>query len=972
MTVSHGFELLRERRLPELASLARLYRHERTGAELLSILNDDENKVFAVSFRTPPADSTGVAHILEHSVLCGSRRYPVKAPFLELVKSSLKTFLNAMTYPDKTVYPVASQNLQDFYNLVDVYLDAVLHPLITPDILRQEGWHYEIDEAEGSLRYKGVVFNEMKGAYSSPDSLAFRISQQSLYPDTTYGVSSGGDPKDIPDLTYEAFKAFHERCYHPSNARLFFYGNDDPERRLKWLEERLAGFSPAAIDASVALQPRFAAPRRLQRSFASSAAAQGRQARVCVNWMLDEFSEGKIELAWSLLEEILVGTPASPLRKALIDSGLGDGLTMSGLVDSLRQPMFTVGLKGADDADGEKIEALIFATLEELAAGGLDPLTIEAAVNTLEFRLRENNSGSIPRGLAVLGRALTPWNYGHDPLAALAWEAPLAAIKSDLAKGERLFEDLIRRWLIDNLHRTTTLFTPDAQQGAREVAEERARLDQAWAAMNDDQRKVVVEQMQALKRRQETPDTPGALATIPVLTLKDLPARGASLPVAETSADGTRVFTHDLATNGVIYLDVGLDLRTLPPELTPWVGLFSRALLETGAGDQDFVQLSQRIGRFTGGIRAQDWTSAIIGSDRAAAWLFLRAKAVPEKAGEMLAILRDVLLGARLDDHRRVGQLAREQKTVLEAQLIPMGHAFAVRRLRAAHGEAGWAAEQMGGVSQLAFLRRLGGERPATEGDEATRALSAMRNILVNRSSLLCNVTADGESLRRFEPQLARFLDTLPSGASAQPAWPACDLPRFEGLAIPARVNYVAKGANLYKLGFRPGGAALVARQHLGMAWLWEKVRVQGGAYGASCAFDVLSGDFTFSSYRDPNLLRTLEAFDGSASFLRTAPLDESELTRSIIGTIGAIDACLLPDAKGLTSLQRVLTGESDARRQRLREEALGASAADLRAFADALDAVAREGRVAALGSSEALAEANAERGGWLSLSSAL
>src|SRR5215472_2978792 len=394
MTATYGFELIREQKLSEINSTARYYRHVATGAELISLLNADENKVFGVSFGTPPSDSTGVAHILEHSVLCGSRKYPIKEPFVELLKSSLNTFLNAMTFPDKTCYPVASQNVQDFYNLIDVYLDAVFFPRLTPQIFQQEGWHYELDTPDAPMTYKGVVFNEMKGNYSSPDSLLSEYSQRSLYPDITYGVDSGGDPKHIPDLSYQQFKAFHERYYHPSNAKLFFYGDDDPDERLRLIDARFDEFDRIEVDARVPLQPRFHALRHLTHSYPAGQAERppgeaAREAMLTVNWMLDEPADVESALALNILEEILIGTPAAPLYKALIDSGLGQALAGSGLDDGLRQPMFSIGLKGIDLANAEKIEGLIGDTLGALAKDGIDPLTVDAALNTIEFRLRE-------------------------------------------------------------------------------------------------------------------------------------------------------------------------------------------------------------------------------------------------------------------------------------------------------------------------------------------------------------------------------------------------------------------------------------------------------------------------------------------------------------------------------------------------------------------------------------------------------
>lgn len=446
MEIIHGFQLFRDQDIPELNTRAKLFRHVKTGAELLSLENDDENKVFGITFRTPPTDATGVAHILEHSVLCGSRKYPVKEPFVELLKGSLQTFLNAFTYPDKTCYPVASQNLQDFYNLIDIYLDAVFYPRLTPHIFQQEGWHYELENPDDPLIFKGVVFNEMKGAFSSPDRMLAEYSRHSLFPDTTYGLQSGGHPQHIPDLTYAQFKTFHQSYYHPSNARIFFYGDSPAEDRLRLVNDYLEDFEPLEIDSAVRLQPCFDQPKHIEHFYAvSQDAGAGKKDMVTVNWLLAETSDPETNLALHVLEHILIGMPASPLRKALIDSGLGEDLAGVGLEDELRQMYFSTGLKGINVQSANQVEALILQTLTRLAEEGIDPHTIEAALNTIEFRLRENNTGDFPRGLLLMLRSLTAWLYNGDPLALLAFEAPLASIKARLADDGTYFEDMIRQ-----------------------------------------------------------------------------------------------------------------------------------------------------------------------------------------------------------------------------------------------------------------------------------------------------------------------------------------------------------------------------------------------------------------------------------------------------------------------------------------------------------------------------------------------
>lgn len=969
MTTTHGFEELRRTRIAEINSEARHYRHKRTGAELLSIVNADENKVFGITFRTPPADSTGIAHILEHSVLCGSRKFPVKDPFIRLAQGSLNTFLNAMTYSDKTTYPTASQNLQDFYNLIDVYLDAVLHPLISREILAQEGWHYELESPDKPLIYKGVVFNEMKGAYSSPETILYKLSQESIFPDTIYGHDSGGDPAVIPELTYEAFTAFHRRYYHPSNARIYFYGDDDPEERLRLIDERLSGFGAEKPDSGIALQARFTAPRRRDATYAAGDDPETARSYLTLNWMLDEAAEPEAALALRVLDQVLTGTPASPLRKALIDSGLGEEV-VAGLELDTRQVAALYGLKGIDAASAAKVEALILDTLRSICASGLQKATIEAALNTVEFRLRENNTGHFPRGLSLMLRSLTTWLHDRDPIARIAFEAPLKALKARIASGERVFERLIQTHLLDNPHRATVVVRPDPQKAAREAAEERARLDKVQARLAPGDVEELVAQTAALKRWQETPDTPEAIATIPSLRLSDLPRTNKRIPVERTSVEGVEVLTHDLATSGILYLDLAFDLHALCADQLPLVDVLGRALTETGAGTLDFVALSEWIGRSTGGIRPSTFASALSGRQGSAARLVMRAKAVPEKADELISILGDVLLSSRLENAERIGQIVLEEKASAEARLTPMGHLLASRRLRSHFSEDGWVQEQMGGFTRLFAMRALA-ERARSDWPSVERDLVDMRRRLVTRAGLVANVTADGAATARFLPKLASLLRSLPAATAigGESPWPWRRAARDEGFTMPAKVNYVAKGGDLRALGHEPTGAALVVQNFLGTTWLWDKVRLQGGAYGGMCRLDRLSSVFSYASYRDPNLAATIGVYDGTGEHLRSVPLGEAELRRTIIGTIGEIDDYLLPDAKGLVSLQRHLTGDSEDARQRMRDEVLGTTVADFRTFADALDSVAREGRVVVLGSEGAIEQANAERGGsWLSM----
>lgn len=953
----HDFELLRDEEISELNMRGLFYRH-RTGCEVVSLINEDENKVFGINFRTPPTDSTGIAHILEHSVLCGSRKYPVKEPFIELVKGSLNTFLNAFTYPDKTCYPVASTNLQDFYNLVDVYLDAVFYPRITPQVLEQEGWHYELENVDDPLSYKGVVFNEMKGAYSDPERVLAEHAQHSIFPDSTYGVDSGGHPRHIPDLTFEQFKRFHEDFYHPSNARVFFYGDDDPERRLVLLDEYLADYEPHVVDSTVKPQPRFTEPQKLSFPYAvDEGGDEGAESKcfVTVNWLLTDDIDADERRALQILDHALIGTPGSPLRKALIDSGLGEDLTGSGIETDLAQYVYGAGLKGVKAEDVDAVETLILQLLADLARDGIDRGMVEASLHTAEFRLRENNTGGYPRGLVMMLKMLTDWLYDRDPFVPLRFEDSFVALRAKLAADDRYLENLIQRHLIDNTHRTTVVLAPDAGLAAEQEQEEERRLAEARAQMSREDLEGLVRATAELKRAQEEPDAPEDLAKLPRLQLSDLEREVKVLPIEETKVADVPVLHHDLFTNGIVYLDVGFDLRVLPQELLPYISLFGRALLEMGTQRENFVELQQRIGAETGGVWAQSLVGSRLGGGPAATWLFLRGKSMVGRADNLMAIMRDVLLEGRFDDKERLLQMALEERAGEESSMVPGGHRVVSMRLRAQFDETGWISEQMRGLSYLFFLRELV-EEIESDWPAVQARLERIRTLLLNRQGMLCNATLSGADRAGFEDRLASFLQELPVAERALETWSPNLIAVDEGLTAPAQVNYVGKAANLFELGYELDGSSSVITRYLATTWLWDRVRVQGGAYGAFCSFDPFSGVLSYVSYRDPNVRETLAVYDQSGTFLREHPISEDELTKAIIGTIGDFDSYQLPDAKGYTSMVRHLTGIDDSYRQKMRDEVLATDAEGFANFARVLDEVAKAGRVAVFGSTEAVA----------------
>ncbi len=963
---SHGFTLIQETVVDELAGTARLWKHEASGGRVLSFCNSDENKVFGVSFRTPPADSTGVAHILEHSVLCGSEKYPIKEPFVELLKGSLQTFLNAFTYPDKTCYPVASANRSDFYNLMDVYLDAVFFPRITKAIFQQEGWHLEPDEAGEGLIYKGVVYNEMKGAFSSPESVLSRYCLHALFPDTVYALESGGDPKEIPALTYEGFRSFHRDYYHPANARFFFWGDDpEPERlaRLGAVLDRFDGSALPDVEASaISLQSPLTETRKLSVPFAAS---EGEKGMVVVNWLGPDVTDVRAVLAFRMLEHMLLGMPASPLRRALIESGLGEDLAGQGLETELRQLTFDAGLKGVAVEDADRVETLILDTLRELAWDGLHPDVVEAAVNSVEFSLRENNSGRFPVGLSVMLHALTTWMHDGDPLAPLRFEKPLKEIKDAVGKGERYFESLITRWLIDNRHRVTVVLTPDTQLAERQEQEEAERLRAAGAAMDTGERSRMEEELAVLQDWQADPDSPEALAAIPRLGLADLPTENSSIPTERLEPAQPELFFHPLPTNGIVYAETAFELNAVPEALLPLLPLFGRALLEMGTHTRDFVDLNMTIARKTGGMDIDPLFLTHAENRAPVARLFLSGKAAPDKAADLFDLMGEVLTDCRLDQKDRFQRMVLEEKARQEHGLVPAGHMVVAARLRAALSGAGRLTESTGGISYLNFLRGLS-QRIESDWEGVLRDLEILRRCVLHRAGAALNLTATPEQKSSLQSLSGKFMDRLPEhGRDGVAPWfgQSARLPEREALVLPAQVNYVGKGINLFDAGYAWHGSASVILKYLRTGYLWEKVRVQGGAYGCMCGLDRMSGSFYMVSYRDPNILPTLAVYDAATEHLAGHTVGRAELEAAIVGAIGELDGYLLPDAKGSAAFVRSLCGDTESLRAKLREEILGTTAAHFKDFGQALQAFSGQGRICALGGSSL--ERTATEQGW-------
>ncbi len=950
---NNNFTLIEEREIPQQNSRGFLYRHNKTGAEVLSICNKDENKVFGISFKTPVDDSTGVPHILEHSVLCGSKKYPVKEPFVELLKGSLQTFLNAFTFPDKTCYPVASQNVQDFYNLIDVYIDAVFYPRITPEIFAQEGHHLELKDKNDLPIYKGVVYNEMQGAYASPERILMEEAQHSLFPDTTYGFESGGDPEIIPELTYEQFKQFHADYYHPSNSRIFFYGDDDPEKRLELVEEYLNEFDKSTSVPKIKTQGKIKNPEDVVQSYATNE-DNGKGGYFAMNWLLPETTSVQENFALHILEKILIGSSASPLRKALLDSNLGDDITGIGLEDEIKELYFSTGLKGINPEDAPQVEALILETLEEITADGIDPELVEATVNKIEFTLKENNQGSFPRGIVTMLTALNSWLYGKSPFLLLDYKDTLEKVKSKL-QDKNYLPSLITKYFIKNKNRTSVLLKPDFKLSQAREAKMSEKMKAIKEKMSTDEIDELIKETNRLIGLQGQADSAEALATIPALGVKDLDKKTKIIHSKIWHQDPV-VLTHSFDTNGITYVDIGFKIDAVPEELVSYLAIYGNCLLKMGTEVEDYTSFSKRVNKETGGISFQPVILSLDDKTGSTSHLFFRGKALDSKIGKLFAIFEDFLTKPNFGDRGRLKQIFSEQKAGLENGIIPSGHRFVEQRLRASLTPINSFKEKISGIDYFFFLKETL-ENFEEKSDKIIDNLKALHEIIISKDNSFLNITGDQQGIDFALAQIPELQEALPDSQPTKARQLLQPIAGFEGFSLPGGINYVSKGINLYENGFNYSGAVAVIIRHLRTSFLWDKVRVQGGAYGAFASFDRLTGVISFASYRDPNLKETLDIYDAVTNYLLNVELTPEEIGKDIIGTIGDLDGYLLPDQKGFSSVQRYLMGLTDEKRQTMRDEVLNTSIGDFRLLGKALRDFSDQGKITVLGSKDKIGE---------------
>lgn len=930
----HGFRLLKTQRVAEVDSSAYEFVHEKSGARLFFLQNKDDNKVFSVTFRTPPTDDTGVPHIVEHSTLCGSRKFPLKEPFVELVKGSLNTFLNAMTFPDKTMYPVASRNDKDFQNLMDVYLDAVFYPAMynTPEVLMQEGWHYEIEKPEDELRYSGVVYNEMKGALSSPEDLLETRTLQTLYPDTTYHSESGGNPEKIPDLTQEMFIGFHKKYYHPANSYLFLYGDMDIDAKLKFLdEEYLSHFTRIPVESTIRKQPLFPAMQRVSAEYPIGAGESvGEKTFLALNMIACEAEDRETVLGLMILEHALLKTEAAPLRQALLDAGIGRDIASS-FEPSVRQPYFSIVAQNSEPERADAFYEVIRTTLAKLVAAGIDRTLLQASINLFEFRFREADFNQFPKGLIYNINIMNSWLYDADPAMYLYYEEAFQTFKDGLDQG--YFEKLAERCLLKNPHQVLLTLRPSTTMAAEREAATAKKLAAKKAAMTPQEIDRIIALTAKLKERQQSEDTPEALAKIPLLQLTDIKKEMDPLICEERDLHGARVLYSDIATQGIAYVSLFFDASAVPQEKLPYAYLLTELIGAVDTAQHSYAELANLVNLHTGGISyALQAFSRKNEPDACLPKFRVRAKALTEKLPELTGLLTEILTTSSFSDRKRVGELIAQTRSSLELNLLRSSNQIMASRLSSYLSPAG-CYNEAGSLEFYWFVKELS-EHFDERYEELKQTLAELVPVVFHQQGLVISLTAAAEDYNAFVRSSEALVTALPDLMYPPAAydWPV--RAANEGLVSSSRVQYVGKGANFLRLGHSFTGVMRVVETLMRYDYLWTRIRVQGGAYGASAQFD-RNGSMLFTSYRDPNLRETLAVFDETAEYLRHFNASEREMTKYIIGTMSGIDMPLTPQMKGNVAAVCWLRGITQADRQQLRDEVLSTRQQDIRAMAD-------------------------------------
>ena len=958
-----AYELLKEEDLQGIKAKGYMLCHKKSGARVLLIENDDDNKVFNIGFRTPPADSTGVPHILEHSVLCGSKNFPAKDPFVELVKGSLNTFLNAMTYPDKTMYPVASCNDKDFQNLMHVYMDAVFYPNIYEheEIFRQEGWSYKLESPEDKLILSGVVYNEMKGAFSSPESVLDRVVLNTLYPKTSYANESGGDPEVIPELTYEQFLAFHSKYYHPSNSYIYLYGDMDMEEKLTWLDENyLSNFDRIEVESEIAYQEPFAKMEEKVIPYSiSSEESEENQTYLSYNKAIATSLDRELYLAFQILDYALLSAPGAPLKKALTDAGIGDDI-LGSYDNGIYQPIFSIIAKNANMEQKEEFVQIIEDVLKDIVKNGVDKKALEAGINYHEFRYREADFGNYPKGLMYGLQIMDSWLYDEDkPFIHIEALDTFEFLKKQVGTG--YYEELIRKYLLDNTHGAIVIVKPEKGRTARMDAELDEKLQTYKASLSKEEVEALVERTKSLEVYQSAPESPEVLEKIPVLEREDISREITPISNEELHLAGVPVIFHEIETNGIGYADVLFDISGVSEEMLPYVGILQSVLGIIDTENYEYGELFNEINVYTGGIGTSlelynDVTD--IENKSFKATFEIKTKALYDQLKVAFKMMGEILTESKLEDDKRILEILAMLKSRLLMKFTSSGHTTAALRALSYSSPSAKLKDMTNGIEFYEVVKRITDNYEEEKADLIAK-LKKLTRQLFRPDNMMLSYTASREGLEGLEELIQGLKDVLYTDAPEEEALIIHCEKKNEGFKTASKVQYVARTGNFIDNGAEYSGALNILKVILSYDYLWQNVRVKGGAYGCMSNFNRI-GEGYFVSYRDPNLKQTMEVYEGVVDYLKNFTVSERDMTKYIIGTMSNIDQPMTPATKGDRSMNLYMSKVSAEMIKAERAQILDATQEDIRALADVAAAVLKADQICVIGGEDKIEE-NAE-----------
>lgn len=952
------YEILDEHRVEDVQSDGFILRHKKSGARIAILSNNDDNKVFYIGFRTPPEDETGVPHIIEHTTLCGSKKFPVKDPFIELAKGSLNTFLNAMTYPDKTVYPVASCNDQDFKNLMDVYLDAVFNPNITKyeEIFKQEGWHYELTGKDDELKINGVVYNEMKGAYSSPDEVLSSQIYRSLFPDNTYSKDSGGNPEYIPKLTYEAYLDFYHKYYHPSNSYIYLYGDMDVVERLEWLDkEYLSLYDYKKVNSEINKQPAFDEIKNVEAQYSITMDdSQENKTYLSYNRVVGDSLDEMLYQAFDVLDYALVSSPGAPVKQALIDAGIGDDVY--GSYDAgILQPVFSFVAKNANASQADEFESIIENTLKEVVKTGINKEALLAGINSSEFKFREADFGQFPKGLLFGLNCLDSWLFDDmKPFIHLECLGTFAKLRK--AVDTDYFEKLIQEYLLDNTHGSSVTVKPKRGLGNEREEALAKELSDYKASLSDEEIKKLIEDTEHLKKYQEEPSSDEDLRKLPMLTRADMKKNAMPFSNIEDELLDVKVVRHDIESNGIDYISFLFDAGDFAQSELGYLGFFTNALGLVSTERYSYTDLANATNIYTGGISTGTASHPDIKDRNNFVFKFeVKLKVLEKNLDKALELMEQMLLSSDFTDTKRLGELVAQIKARLQANLSSSGHLVAAMRSMSSFSRYALYQDELKGIAFYRSICRI--EKELSESPKSVSdKLAAIAKKLFARNRMLISFTGNNEAYGNAKPSLekviAGFNKMSAVGNQAEVHFNTAK----EAFIDASQIQYVAKTGDFICEGYEYTGALRLLRIILSYDYLWINVRVKGGAYGCMNTF-LRSGESYFVSYRDPNLSDTLDVYDRIPEYIKSFSPDERDMTKYIIGTFSALDTPMNPEAKGSRSLSAYLEGITYEQIQKERNEILNAQPEDIRRLADLVEAVLKKDSICVIGNENMIKE---------------